>query len=271
MTSVSTEGVADDQHDRNLGDPRAHHRHVAGVIVHAVFLLVGRVVLLIDDDQAEVRIRQEQRRARADDHADLAGATAAPGARALARRQLRMPFGRPDAEARGEAIEELRRQRDLRHQDQRLPAAADDLGHRLEIDLGLARTGDAVEQRHAENRLLRTVCAQRIRGRALRRREVGREKVRIGRRATGSGGSTSVSSVPSSTRPSITPGETPASCAASRLAARQPVGEQREHARARRGHALRRRPGKPHADPLARRTEMLAHAQRHAQHHAARR
>jgi hypothetical protein len=31
------------------------------------------------------------------------------------------------------------------------------------------------------------------------------------------------------------------------------------------------RPGEPHADLLARRTEVLAHPQRHAQHHAARR
>ena len=39
---------------------------------------------------------------------------------------------------------------------------------------------------------------------------------------------------------------------------------------ARRGHPLRRRAGKPHADALARGAEMLAHAQAHAQHHAAR-
>ena len=34
----------------------AHHGHVAGVIVHAVFLLVGGIVLLIDDDQAEIGV-----------------------------------------------------------------------------------------------------------------------------------------------------------------------------------------------------------------------
>ena len=54
------------------------------------------------------------------------------------------------------------------------------------------------------------------------------------------------------------------------LGAREPVAEQRQHARARHGHALRRRTGKPHADALAAGAEMLAHAQRHAQHHAAR-
>ena len=112
------------QHDRNLRLARAHHRHVAGVIMHAVLLLVGGIVLLIDDDQAEIGIRQKQRRARADHDLDFARRDRGPGARALARRKLRMPFRRTHAEARGEAIEELRGERDLRHQDQGLACRA---------------------------------------------------------------------------------------------------------------------------------------------------
>ena len=138
------------EHDRNFGLARAHHRHVAGVIAHAVLLLVGRVVLLIDHDQAKVGIGQEQRRARADHHRHFARRDRGPGARALSRRDLGMPFGRTHAEALGEAIEKLRGQRDLRHQDQHLLVAPDRFGHRLEIDLGLARAGDAVDQRHRE-------------------------------------------------------------------------------------------------------------------------
>ena len=45
------------QHDRNGGFPRAHDRHVAGVIAHAVLLLVCRVVLLVDDDEPEIGVR----------------------------------------------------------------------------------------------------------------------------------------------------------------------------------------------------------------------
>ena len=37
----------------------AHHGHVAGVIVNAVLLLVGLVVLFIDDDEAEIGIGQK--------------------------------------------------------------------------------------------------------------------------------------------------------------------------------------------------------------------
>ena len=47
------------EHDRDVGATRANHGHVAGVITHAVLLLVGRIVLLIDDDEAELGVGQE--------------------------------------------------------------------------------------------------------------------------------------------------------------------------------------------------------------------
>ncbi len=74
-----------------------------------------------------------------------------PGAPALALRQVGMPDRRIDAEALPEPVEPLRGQRDLRQQHQRLPAGGQRLGHRLEVDLGLARAGDAVEQRDPES------------------------------------------------------------------------------------------------------------------------
>ena len=55
------------------------------------------------------------------------------------------------------------------------------------------------------------------------------------------------------------------------LAPHEAVGEQRQHARARRGHARRRRAREAHADARALGPERFAHAQRHPQHHAARR
>ena len=146
LTRVSIEGVAEASTTGAPLQPRAHHRHVARVIDDAVLLLVGALVLLIDDDEAEVGERQEQRRARADDHARLAARRPPPRALALALGQARMPFGRPHAEARGEAVEKLRGQRDLRQQDERLALLPQGFRDRLEIDLGLARSGDAFEQ-----------------------------------------------------------------------------------------------------------------------------
>ncbi len=74
------------QHDGNFRDMRPHHRHVAGVIAHAILLLVGRVMLLVDDDEPEIRIGQEQRGSRADHDLDLATGRRRPGARPHARR-----------------------------------------------------------------------------------------------------------------------------------------------------------------------------------------
>ncbi len=108
------------QHDRRLLEPRAHHRHVARVVDDALLLLVGALVLLIDDDEAEVGERQEQRRARADNDGRLAARDRRPDAFALALGEAGVPFGRPCAETRGEAVEKLRGQRDLRQQHQRL-------------------------------------------------------------------------------------------------------------------------------------------------------
>ena len=126
---------------------RAHHRHVARVIDDALFLLVGVLVLFIDDDEAESRKGQEQRRTRAHHDARLPAHHGAIGAFAFAQRQIGMPFHRAAAEAGLEAVEKLHRQRDLGQQDQRLTAVDERFGHRFEIGFGLARTGDAVEQR----------------------------------------------------------------------------------------------------------------------------
>src|SRR3954466_12408903 len=125
------------EHDRDVGDARAHHRHVARVIVYAVFLLVDGIVFFIDDDQAEVGVRQEQRRARADQDIHLAGRDRIPGARALACAKLRMPLGRAHAETQRKTIQKLRRERYLGHQDQRLAPLADRRWPRLETTFDL--------------------------------------------------------------------------------------------------------------------------------------
>jgi hypothetical protein len=85
------------------------------------------------------------------------------------------------AEAGGEALEEGLGQSDLGQQHQRLPPKAQGFGHRLEIDFGLARSGDSVEQEGHEigapNRL-----DEDVRRRALRKLQLGRRMVRVGER-----------------------------------------------------------------------------------------
>ena len=256
------------QHDRDVRSARAHHRHVAGMVARAVFLLVGGVVLLIDHDQPEIAVRQKQRRAGADDDAHLARGDRAPGARAQARRQLRVPLGRAHAEALGETVEELRGQGDLGHEHQRLPSATDDLADGLEINLRLAGAGDAVEQGDAIAALGHG-CMQGIRRLALRRGEVRRRKIRVGRARHRLGRQHQAFQGPLIDQAVDDSGRDARPFGDIALGAREAVGEQREHAVARGGHPLRRGTGEAHADALARGPQMLAHAQRHTQHRAA--
>ena len=129
---------------------RADHRHIARLIGDAVLLLVGLVVLLIDDDEAEIGEGQEQRRAGADHELRLVLGHRAPDAAAHRRRQPRVPLGGLGAEALLAAGEEGAGERDLGHEHERLLPALQALRDRLEIDLGLAGAGDAVEQGHGE-------------------------------------------------------------------------------------------------------------------------
>ncbi len=237
--------------------------------MRAVALLVGLVVLFIDDDQAKIRIGQEQRRARAHHHRRLARRYRGPIALPRARRQLGMPFQRAHAKTLREAVEKLSGQRDLRHQDQRLFAAADDFGDRLEIDFGFAGARDAVEQGYME----RTIGRERahgINGRTLLRRKLRLLKGRIGRgrrqrrrhrlyrqRAL-------VDEAVDHAR-----ADAGLSCRFG-LAVQQTVRQHVDQPPARRRQASWRLADQPHAEAHPLGPEIIAHPQRHAQHHAAR-
>ena len=151
---------------RDLRQMPAHHRHVARLIDDAILLLEGLLMLLIDDDEAEIAERQEQGRARADHHLGIAAQHRAPGEAPLQPGQFRMPLPRrarrSDRSKRSShcvvsAISGSRTSACL----PALQARRD----RFEIDFGLARAGDAVEQRDAGMRL-----DQIVGGGALRRR-----------------------------------------------------------------------------------------------------
>ena len=138
------------QDHRKLADGAAYHGHIARLIVHAVVLLEAGIVLFVDDDEAEIGVRQEQRRARTDHDTRFARRGPTPEASALGGRQRRVPFDGQAAEARLEAAHELAGERDLGQHDQRLPALLDRACDGLEINLRLAGARDAIEQRDGE-------------------------------------------------------------------------------------------------------------------------
>ena len=106
-------------------------------------------MFLVHDEQAEFRNRREDGGARADDDV---------GAAFVDRRPVLAPFGIGDVavehadavEPRAEPRHRLRREGDLRHEDDPLPARLDAEAQRPQIDFRLAAAGDAVEQRHVE-------------------------------------------------------------------------------------------------------------------------
>ena len=111
------------EHDRHAELARAPHGDVAGGVAKPVLLLEGAIVFLVDDDQPGARQRREHRRARADDDPGAPVPRPDPGVQAL-------PVGEPRMQERdlrgrkapAEALHELRREADLRHQHQALAA-----------------------------------------------------------------------------------------------------------------------------------------------------
>ena len=122
------------------------------MIGDAFFLLVGLVVFFIDHDQLQLAERQEQRRARADNDARPARRHFTPHTAARGGASRRVPLCGDGSETLFEARRHRLRQRNLGQQDEhlRLRVATQRLGDGFEIDLGLARPGDTIEQRYAK-------------------------------------------------------------------------------------------------------------------------
>ena len=99
---------------------------------------------------AEIRDRREHRRARAEHDARLARHALAPGGEAFGVGERGMQHRHRNGETLAETPDELRREPDLRHQHQRALAAAQRSLDRVQIDLGLAAAGDAVQQEGRE-------------------------------------------------------------------------------------------------------------------------
>ena len=141
------------EHDGNAQLARAPHGQVACRIAQAFLLLVRRVVFLVDDDQAQMRQRRQDRQPRAQHDARAARVPRQPVQHAFAFRQAAVQRRQRHAgEARADVRFQLRRQVDLRDQDQdlRIRIARQHLRAGLQVDLGLAAARHAVQQHRIE-------------------------------------------------------------------------------------------------------------------------
>ncbi len=228
-------------------------------------------MLLVSNDQAEIGKRQEKRGACADDDARPAFRHTPPAAAAARPAEIGMPYLRLGPEAPGKTGEPLAGQCDLGQQDQHLAAGFDRRRHRLEIDLGLAGAGDAVQQ--GDRKPGRDRVPQHRRGVRLLRRQR-----RAGPRRIGRGAIVAVArhgDAPERAGRGETgdhPGADPRFTGELRCTATKAVRGHLEHPPAGRGHAdVRQRIRRNVTRPRRRRLERLGNAHRHAQHSAARR
>ena len=161
------------EHHGRTGAAGHPHGHVARVVARSAVLLVGALMLFVDDDEAHVAQRRKQRRARAHHHTRCSRANEVPLVEALTGAHARVHNGHGVAEAPAKARHCLRRERYLRHEHAcRVPCSECCLDG-LKIYLGLARAGDAVDEHHLP-RLACTRCVDSRKrfGLALRKRRL---------------------------------------------------------------------------------------------------
>ncbi len=126
------------------------HGQVAGMVAQAILLLVGAVVLLVDDDHPGMSQGGKDGRAGAQYDRRPAACRGLPGIEALVVGEPRVQGYNRCPEAASKAGEGLRCQADLGDQHQGLAATGDDRLDQLQIDLGLAAAGDAMQQAGVE-------------------------------------------------------------------------------------------------------------------------
>ena len=120
--------------------------HGARVVARIGLLLVGGVVLLVDDHEPDVAHRREDRRARADDDPRLAAGDAVALVAPLGLAERRVEDRDGVAESLPEPADRLRRERDLRHEHDRAEPTVERRLAGLEVHLRLAAPGRADEE-----------------------------------------------------------------------------------------------------------------------------
>jgi hypothetical protein len=106
-------------------------------------------VLLVHDHQADVGERCHDGESGPDHDVDLAGTDPPPLVGPFAVAQARVQECDAGVKVGPEPIDQLERKRDLRNEDQGWPAGVEGRGNRLDVDRGLSRAGDAVEEERA--------------------------------------------------------------------------------------------------------------------------
>ena len=139
-------GSGGTEHERRAALFRAHFRDLFGVIAGVGLADITGVVLLVDDDDADVLKGREHRRARTYGDPRLAVPHALPLVVALPRVQSRVHERDLVAETGAEETEDLRCERDLRHEHDRGLSRREHALYDGHVDFRLAASRHAVQE-----------------------------------------------------------------------------------------------------------------------------
>ena len=125
---------------------RPFHRHIPRMVPGHYLALIGAFMLFVYDNQSQPGKRSKQCRARTNHNIDIAASGPLKLIVPFPRRQAGIDYGNPVSEPAVETHDRLVGKRDLGDQDDNLHSLTYDSGNHLHIDLGLAASGNAVDQ-----------------------------------------------------------------------------------------------------------------------------
>src|ERR1700720_4595085 len=142
-------GAAED--NGHAAQLRPKNGNISRVIADSVLLFERGIVFLVDDDQSEARQGREHGQTGSDEKLYLSPCRGKPASPALESSEPTVQRANTKGGQRGrDTLFELRRQIDLRYQQERLPARVDHPCGSGQVNLGLAAPGNSLQQRWPE-------------------------------------------------------------------------------------------------------------------------
>ena len=138
------------EHDGTANELGPYNREVSRVVSNTLALFKGTVVLLVDDDDAEVLHRSEDSGPRPYNDLCVSREYAAPVLPPLVWFEAAVEDGDPLAEACLKPIEELWCERYLRHYHESGPSVFESLDDQLEVHLGFSTSRHTMEEEGRE-------------------------------------------------------------------------------------------------------------------------
>lgn len=138
------------KHNRAALESAAHDREIAGMILGNIFLFVGGLVFLIDDDKAKVTYRSKDGGAGADDDAGFSIPDSVPFIEAFSLGKIGVLHRNLVIDIREASLETtngLGSQRDFRKENDDVFTKIEGFACCLQIDFSFSRSGDAEEEK----------------------------------------------------------------------------------------------------------------------------